>query len=959
MAASVPPNPNLGKSQALNQAQATVTRLATLVPSLTTELSPVTVYQPGVSGGVGNELTARYVGVNVDTSYGVWVAPDVNGDGSTWYATVECFGAGGGGGGGNSSQGGGGGGGGEYACEFQYPIEPGKSYVYVCGLPGSGGFNNSVQTLPGAAGTSGGTTAFDLAGIGLAGGVVANGGGGADQTSVGIGGDGGTGSANSVHFDGGAGGTNVSGNGSDNPLSLAQTPGMFVGNTLSTGIILDWYIMNDSNFSSATRNDATGRGHTGTWANIGKGNFETGEANPAAPAQVPAYTSVAGTYGPNQTTATWTSKFNAGSFNSQAARFACGGLTSVNGSKFTISGWVQAPQGEWGNTPTGTFAVVAANNVNYVFSTFKGFALYFFNNAGTWQLYISVGNGTTRYTVNSAAMPPTPGTWYYVVATYNAGTLSLYVNGTLASSTVTTGYTSVPAGAYATVMGMDPSANANWFFGAVSNFWFANDCLTSTGVNQAFGLTAATGGAGGGASGGPSAAGGTGASAGGATGGNGGTPATQPANLAAVTTAAGGGFAGANGGASNVTPGSPAGGIFGNGGGGSGDMVTNPGLTVLTIPFSAAVTYTGTDSSSSPGTPYNVNQQNNPNSGVNSVLYSGGLPSDTASGSKNSMLLLPVGLASQLGPSYTIVNVFLTFTNAFPQNTVESILEVGFSADTTLPQTYNGASLVNYVGAIPIPVGAGTITYDMSQTEIVTNLQSGGATALILGPGGTPTFDAYNAQAGSEFYCSIYGPGAADQFGNPEYPYLTIVFQETMTTQQGSYGSSGGILITNVSNSNTPVATIEPFATTDANGNQFAAGFTGPITAFDPTEATPGDFVPESWKTVTLPGTGSFSGTIRYKRLAESNFIVLDINVNMTTPTTAGPNAYTTGAMDSQYWPQVTRGYVIPTIHTLYGAAAFTPYILVGNTGGITFALPQYSTASNTTISATVIVPLD
>ena len=297
---------------------------------------------------------------------------------------------------------------------------------------------------------------------------------------------------------------------------------MFVGNTLSTNIIQAWYIMNDSNFHSATRNDTSAYSRTGTWTNYTGGDFQTFQTSPAAPAQVPAYTSTPGTYGPNQTTAQWTSGIFEKTRTVAGARFSCGGLTSISGQKFTVSGWVQASQGTWGNTPAGTFAVIAANSTNINSASFKGFGLYFYNNAGTWQLYAQVGNGTTRYTINSGAMPPTPGTWYYVVMTFNANLLSLYVNGSLVAST-TTSYTSVPAGAFATVMGIDPATtgNFNWFFGCMSNFWFANDCATSTLVSQAFGLSPATGGAGGGASGGPSASGGAGLTASGATGGAG------------------------------------------------------------------------------------------------------------------------------------------------------------------------------------------------------------------------------------------------------------------------------------------------------------------------------------------------------------------------------------------------------------------------------------------------------
>ncbi len=837
MSASMPRDPRLGKSQALNIAQGTTTRLSSLIPNVATQLSPVTVYTPGAPGGAGNELLAAPGHpVTVSSSYGVWVAPDVNGDGSTWYATVECFGGGGGGGAGNSTQGGGGGGGAEYAREDQYPIEPGKSYVYVVGLPGSGGFSNTAGNPgQGTAGTTGGTTVFDLAGLGLAGGVVANGGQGGDQTSIGIGGTGGNGSNNTIHYNGGNGGTNVSGNGSDNPISLSQISGMFVGNTLNPSIITTWYIMNDSALANS-RNDATGNNHGANWLNITAPGFTTGGTNPPqAPAQVPAYTSPAGTWGPNQTTAGWVSEFNVKS-TSQASARVNANVPGFDGSRLTVSCWIQAPAAAtWGNTANGSIAVIASNSQHPHTNSLQGYALYLLQegtpSAPAWNLQANVGNGFSLTQASGGTIAATPGTWYYIVMTYNAGTLKIYVNGALIQSAVSSGYTSVPGGPYNSRLGLDPAATANWFFGNISNIWWATDCATATMITQAYGLTPATGGAGGGASGGPSAQGGNGISASGATAGAGGTPPTQPTSVASNTTAARGGYAGSNFHTSNPSPSAPSGGSYGGGGGGCGSSAAPPALTTLTYPFTAAATYAGTDATSNPSNPYNTNQQANPTSGLNTLLYAGGLASDAASGSKNSVLLLPKGLSQTISTSgHTITAVLLTLTNAYPNNPVESILEVGYSNDTTLPQTYTGSSIAGHVGAVEIPPGAGTITYDLTQTGLATHLANGTATALVIGPGASPTINAYNAPTGPQFYSSIYGPGAYDTSGNPQYPYLTILYEPTSGAQQGSNAAGGGILVTNVDNKHAPVAFIQPYAGTDVNGNNYAAGLTAPVT---------------------------------------------------------------------------------------------------------------------------------
>lgn len=1257
--ASVPPSPNLGKSQALNVAQATVARLATIVPTLTTQLSPVTVYQPGATSGVGNELTASAgQPVFVNGSYGVWVAPDLLGNGQEYTVQVECFGAGGGGGGGNASGGGGGGGGGEYVRET-YPVKPGASYAYVVGLPGTGGCNNITEVNPGSAGTNGGATLFDtdhsINPSGLANGVIANGGQGGDQQGIGIGGDGGTGSTNSVAFPGGAGGTNSSLSSSDDPMSLATLNGMFVGNTQSTSIIPCWYILNEASPTGGHLNDHSLNENSATVTNYSSGSGGIGMDLGAftAPTEVPAF--AAASDPPLFPAAQQTGKI-AGVPASVLTHFTAQAQApafTFAGSKLTVSCWIQCdPSGTWGNTAGGSYAVIAANNGNFNGNALQGYALWLHQDGTTgapiWGLYAAVGNGSSRTIVSTfTGLTPTPGTWYYVVMTYNSGTLTLYVNGTSIDTATSSGYTSVPSGTSASMLFTSPGGTANWFFGSIANIWWANDCATTTLIGAAFGGASPTGGAGGGASGGPSAAGGVGGSASGSTGGTAGTPATQPASLTATTTEAMSGYTGANGGGGfsmhkygsttttvtqtaagtysqtlpeNVTqitaaqcwgagsggsggttsgggaggsggefasettytvqanpfsytvgsggsnsstgngaggnggdsfidstgvyangatnvggtgstntthhnggtggsasstggasggnsgnstaagnagvnstssthggapagqtgsgtggaggdsgssasnggspgaggggagsgsggtttltktyeavytasyygpdaqngnpnglrststlyqggetasggasngnqrcimafnsdqiqedfagytptgltltitnehswynsgmtvefdvgnaptkyPGSPpghwlgnqnflatgsigegdthsyslgaacasyftnnetnflglgafvaadhpynlnyygyftgghgtsleititgtkaspgsessgtgsdgkvtftyaneapfvppvgtTGGPYGGGGAGSGNMPASPALTVLTVPFATAAAYCGTDAASGPGTPYSLNQQNNPASGVTSVLFAGGAATDTGSGTKNSILLLPAGLQAMLGNGqYTVEQVFLTFTNAFPNNAVEPILELGYSSDTVLPQTYSGESLASYIGAIPIPADATTVTYDLSQSGIGGLMQNGTATALVIGPGATPSFDAYDSPYGPGFYCSIYGPGAYDAFGNAQFPYLTIILQKTSTVQRGSSGSGGAILITALDNENTFVSAIQPYDTVDANGNTMAAGYTGAVTVFDP-----------------------------------------------------------------------------------------------------------------------------
>lgn len=145
---------------------------------------------------------------------------------------------------------------------------------------------------------------------------------------------------------------------------------------------------------------------------------------------------------------------------------------------------------------------------------------------------------------------------------------------------------------------------------------------------------------------------------------------------------------------------------------------------------------------------------------------------------------------------------------------------------TPLPANYTGADAIEYVGDALIEAGASTVTFDLTQSKLGTYIQNGTCTALCFGPNDNPTFDAYNATTGAQFYCQIYGPGATDAFGNSLAPYLTIVLQETLTTQTGSKGGEGAIIITQLVNATTPVSMVQPFDGADDSGNAYSTGFT-------------------------------------------------------------------------------------------------------------------------------------
>lgn len=800
---ATPPKPSLVKTTALSMAQAVTDRLNTLMPTVQSAESPVTVYQAGTLG-VGSQLSAPTSAFPAGAGYyGVWTAPDLN-NGSPYTVQVECFGGGGGGGGGSASTGGGGGGGGEYAAETYYPVKPGTSYAWQVGVPGSPGTANSTNDQATTAGGPGGTTIFDIAGVGVAGGVTASGGAGGDTGNTGIGGPGGSGSLNTVEYGGGTGGTNVSSGsgggggggtgGSDNPLTL------FSGGMLSASPVA-WYIMNDAS-SNGQVNDSSGNRNAavaGSWNGTSL-VFDL----PFAPPQVPAYTGGGNPPGaPNPTVAGALLEFPLRTLTQPSGYIQTPGIFFQN-SQLTISGWVYPDlSGTWGNTATGSRAVLAANTTGYVSGHASGGALYMQNN-GTpsnpnWTLNWYCGNGSSSQ-VASHSFPATSGQVFYVVATFSSGAMTLYVNGA-SVATAAAGFSSVPGGNYSMTLGMSPQLGSDWFFGYMSNFWIANGVLNSSGVTQAYagsggGGGGSPGGSGGGASGGPATAGGAGSPASGSTGGAGGVPAVQPTTSVGFSTPASAGIAGAAGGSGNagIT------GAAGAGGGGAGASASPPGIVTLKVPFTTAASYCGTDASGgAAGGVYNPVIQ-----GTTGRLFTGGQPQDAASGSKNSLLVMPPNLAATFAGG-TVLRVTLTVFNAYPQALQNALMQVGWSTDGFLPITYTAADLAGSAGVVEITRGTYSVTADLTESQLGYYIASGGATALVLGPGQVPSFAAYNSPTAADFYTAVYGPGATDSAGNDLSPYLTITYATSATVQQGSPGGAGAILVTYLNQSQTLV----------------------------------------------------------------------------------------------------------------------------------------------------------
>ena len=967
------PSPKLTKTttSTASQVQTLNNRLAALVPTLTTTLSPSTVYQPGIGTNYINAFGNPGSAFSVVNQIGVWVAPQINGSAAAYEVQVECFGGGGGGGGGSATAGGGGGGGGEYACETAYTVIPGKSYVWISGGGGTPGAANSTGfTQPGSPGA---LTQFDIAGVGLPDGVVANGGLGGDSVNVGSGGVGGSGSENTVHYNGGRGGTNLSGIASDFPILLGNATALWT--PAATVFPQAWYILDDNTHATnklsdaASGNDATVTSYSGGLATGSPPGNIVG-----APVQVPTATSAAGVWGTNPTIASACVRFQIGSINSASAKIQCPSFTFA-GSYLTLSGWTKPdPSGVFGNNQQGAFGTVVAN-CNYPNGTPAGTAVYW-RNLGTastpnWALNATVSNGTTTYTAQYVLGVATPGVWTQFVMVYNHGVLNLYVDGTLANSVTTTAFTSVPAGKYGMCMGVNPANTQNFYFGYLSNLWFVSgNAELLAGVAQAYGSTPADGGAAGGSSASPGGTGTTGNAPSGPAGGLITQPPAVPSTLSTTRTAGGAGYPGSATGTSNL------GGIAGTGGGGGAAGNSSPAPPIggeLVIPFATAASYCGTDSGANAGAIFSPNQQT-----TSGVLFSGGAAADTASGTKNSLLVIPPGSFSGFktgaGQNKVATQILLTLHNANPASEITTIVPIGYSYDTSLPTNYQGASLVEYVGYLAIPPGATTVTIDLTQsyfTQGVSGSFGSVPSAIVLGPGSAANLTSnpyygYNTSTGNAFYSQVYGPGATDSANNSLAPYLTVVYTvgtgsivtNTAPIFLGTFGGQGLLKMSLVNNESTPVAGLQPYTTTDGGGNQFAQGYTGPVTAFQPGSSPA---VPETWHKLTVNGSGSSwtdSGVgingFYYKMLSTGD-MMLSFDITTTAAVTNPLNALPLG-----YRPTTNFQFCVGYGNTggpATDTAAWTPGFKLESSG----VLQQQGfgpITGNLNVFGTVIVPM-
>lgn len=884
-----PPSPKLVKSTERVKSGLTEARLNFFVNSGNLNQSDgEVIYLPAAQAQLSPAVTPGSTATN-----GTWTCPA-----GVTQVQVECYGGGGGGGGGNGSQGGAGGGGGEYACEIAYPVVPGNTYPYTIDTGGAGG-------PQGQAGRPGGQTIFDSQGIGLQGGVVANGGGGGD-TTLGSAGTGGSGSSNRQHASGGAGGNPGTANtGLDNPSLVATQAQMNF-----------WYPLSDAAGSTIAQDDS-GNNNVGTPQNV-----TFGATSPAAPVQVQNITG-------SQNCAFFPGP-SANSF------INAGGVKTTSATALTVACW--ANNANLGYGTSGTIAPSLISN-DVPFTTHTGYNLLI-NTDGKVHFDMGTGSGSVSVISNSSLGASGWNGWHFIVATWDGATVRLYIDGVAQSSTASLAAYHSGANTSAPVIGVNASTGDRWWLGYLANpYVLVGLAMSGAEITAAYGGTPPTGGAGGGASGGSAGAGNIGALGSGSTGGAGGT-------LAAGTGTQNGSGAGGAGGNSGLS-GTAGPGVapYGGGGGGAG-AGSPPAVATLTLAFTASGTYGGPDAI---GGNAGVLLNSNPGTGNVGTMTQGGTTNNHGqiNGTQIGMMILPSGIAAKLAGA-TIQSVTLRLATSGFGGGKTALL--GYTNNTFLPSSFNGSGVTNLkafnLGANNSPT---TYTYDLTSTTLGSALQSGSATALTFGYSGAP--GAYNSSNAANYYLAVFGVSNSQPSLAPQ---LTVTYTPSAAINGGA-GAAGAIAINYINPQGTPICSILDAATTDSGGNQFAAGYTGLATAFQP-GTTP--LVPETWHQLSLSnssGSGNGVNGFFYRLTVEGELeMIWDINYT----TSAGQ---TIGTLPAGYRPATqvhvsTGWYNQSNASTYQSATAFNPLVTVNSSGTVVIA--GASSIANLVLAGSARIPL-
>jgi hypothetical protein len=498
------------------------------------------------------------------------------------------------------------------------------------------------------------------------------------------------------------------------------------------------------------------------------------------------------------------------------------------------------------------------------------------------------GGGGGEYT-QEPAYPVVPGTVYnYIVGSGGAGGP--------AGNSGSDGGQSVFDSDVSGVIAVQGFANQGFFLGGNGGSGSIQTIEkpggTGGGLNNQ-----STGGCGGGGSGGSTGAGGSGTSSVGATGTAGGAAGS------------GGGAAGGAGGnsAANGVNGSAPGG----GGGGCGAAVT--ASLSKTYSLSGCRSYYGSDGS-------------NPNNtrSINGTLWQGGTSASGGSFNCTQKCIMTFPTIPNITSDFSGFTATSCAIKLANEHTYyNSGMNVGvrtWQATGGAPPSWNGSSSSGGIGNFTIGEGA-TKTFSLGSSVgqgFINGTNFG--IALVAGGGNLNNY----------WYGYFHGPGT-------QAPLLTITATSGATVTAGN-GADGQVRLTYSTPVTSLVAAVQPAATTDAAGNQLAAGHTGPITAIDPVAANPN--LLETWHHLTGATGWASSGNGYagfYYRMNPDGFAEAVLDMSATTQASASV-MISAGGILAAYCPgsNVNAGPV-----SIYGSGWPTgssgPYLEVTTTGSVVY----------------------
>lgn len=372
------------------------------------------------------------------------------------------------------------------------------------------------------------------------------------------------------------------------------------------------------------------------------------------------------------------------------------------------------------------------------------------------------------------------------------------------------------------------------------------------------------------------------------------TGAASPSAQTGSGTGGAGGNSGANG--SNGT-------LPGAGGGGAGSASS---IGSVTKSYKCTNTYS-----------YYGSQVGNGRRNINGSMYQGCASGDLSlTGDQYSFALMPYSQIQSDLSGATINSVKIALINQHSWYNSGCYVILGYAPFSSFGGTGNPSGATE--NAINFFIDEGQLkTQDVTGYGFGTAFQNGTARSLMLGP------SAATSGGATDLWNYGYFTGGANAVT------MTINYTPSgSSTEVAGTGGAGQIKITYQTAISLESA-ISPQAGSDSSSNAYAAGFTGPVQNFHPGSSPT---TVEAWQNITPP-TG-WSGTLRYKLMAEFNFVFWDMALTHTA-LTAKTNVVLTTTLPTIYRP--TTSATLPCTESNNTAFATpTPALFVGSGGTVT-----------------------